>query len=453
MYRKSSVIYTLCYLLICLCLLLILFINFDWKTSAYISVILIILSIFYLKLSFDINIFSFSSLFIICLWLFHCGQIMNYGLDIKGTNYLFFMDYGSELSSIKAFVFYFASQILFTIFIGIGNKKSINYRSIEFSRIPKYLPFFLFAIGIGPRLYYDFSYLNYGLLNGYHGTALYIPQFVNTLAFFADAAVLMKLLTFGEKKSATVLFVIVVAYKSIMMLSGSRQESFVFIIMFSYIYFFINKKVKTRQLLIYVIIGYFILAFIMTVGEIRVGSFQSISVFFDIFLEKASLGFFGDMFGEFGSAFTTLVKTINDTPSQVQYGFGLSYVTGILSAIPTFVSKIPVLSDMTAYIVQYRGIANFGGSILGELFFNFGWIGLCVTPIIGRLIGNINLSIERMKNANGVNMQGFKSTILAIALLLLVRGYFSDMVQKIVWLFITVNVFNRFIKRGKYKND
>lgn len=445
--KRNTFVFNCIYILLSLSSLLFLLLDFSWTVAAISSVILLIISVLCLKFGFGISIISYSSFFLMCMWLFYCGQIMNYAFELEGTNYLFYFNYGSVTSCIRAFIFYLIAFILLTESVGISHNKLRNTEINNSRKIPSNFSSILFAIGIIPRLYYDFSFLNYGLLNGYHGTAGYIPQFINTLAYFADIAILIKIISWGQRKRSTVVFIVVMAYKGIMMMSGSRAEAFCFIIIASYIYFFINKRIKTSKLVLYILIGYFALAFIMTIGDLRVVAFQSGSVLWESFWANVKGGFLSDMFGEFGSAFTTLVKTINDTPSRIEYGYGLSYVSGMVSAIPALVSKIPVLSNKTAYISQYSNVSSFGGSFLGEFYYNFSWFGLLAIPIVGRIVGRINASLENIKTNRIISDNTVLSLMLAVSMLFFIRGYFSDMSQKIIWQLVFMYFVIRYAKK------
>lgn len=447
--KRNKFIFNCIYVLIFVLLLFLIFVNFSWKLAAISSVCLLVTSIMFLKFGFEISVISYSTLFLVCLWIFYCGQIMNYAFKLDGTNYLYFVNYGSENSSYCAYIFYFISQFLLTEFVGKSYTKNRNIKNDKFKEIPRNLPLILFTIGIIPRLYYDFSYLRYGLINGYHGTALYIPQFVNTLAFFADIAILIELVRMGRRKRATVLLMVTLLYKCFMMVSGSRAESFCFIIILVYIYIFINKDIKISKLVIYFFIGYIALAFIMTIGDLRSVAFQSVSVFWESFLLNMKAGFLSDMFGEFGSAFTTLVKTINDTPGKIDYGYGLSYVSGMVSIIPTLVNKIPILSDTVVYITQYSNVSTFGGAFLGEAYYNFGWFGLVVIPIVGKIVGWITGSLENLKTNKIISKNTVLSLMFAVSMLPYIRGYFSDMSQKIIWLTVIMYFVVRCVRGRK----
>lgn len=451
MARINRFIVNFIYIIAFIFTLLLLTMYFDWKLAAFLSVFFLIASIICLKFRYDVKIISFSSLFMVCLWLFHCGQIMNYGYDLDGMNYLYFINYGSEKTCYYAFLFYFISQFLITEFIGRKSCKNILHENAKMQQVPRRLPCILFIIGIVPRLYYDITYLNYGLINGYHGTAVYIPQMINTLAFFADIAIIMEMLFLGKNKHAKALFIVTLLYKGLMMMSGSRLEAFCFIIILAYVYFSINKSVQAGRIIVYAIIFYITLAFIMTVGDLRVTAFQSISYFTTALQDNIKGGFLSDMFGEFGSAFTTLVKTIEDTPRPIGYGYGLSYMAGIVSVVPTLVNQIPFLAGKTAYISLFSNVSSFGGSVLGELYYNFGWLGLLATPILGTCVGWTNNLLENLKEIKTVNTNTILSIMLSISLLLLVRGYFSDMVQKIVWGLLAVRVITLAIRKRNMK--
>ena len=435
--NRNRFIFNCIYSLIFVIFFLFIIINFNWKLAASLSILLLIISILYLKYSYDMNIISYSTIFLLCMWLFYCGQIMNYAFEFKGTNYLFFINYGTEQSCYAAFIFYFISQFLLTLYIGKSyiKEKQIHDNSIIMFRN---LPLVLFIIGIIPRLYYDLSFLKYGLKYGYHGTAIYIPQFINTLAYFADIGILLEIVQLKKNKEATLLLIISLVYKGIMMMSGDRAEAFCFVIIEIYIYFFIDKAIKLKKMILYIVIGYVSVSFIMSIGNLRGTAFQSIPIFISTFLKNLRGGFICDMFGEFGSTFTTLVKTINDTPCQVHYGYGLSYIAGIISIIPSLVSEIPLLSNMTTYITQYHNVSSFGGAFLGELFYNFSWFGLFAIPIIGKCIGRVSASFDKLRLHTMINDRAIISLVVSVPLLLFIRGYFSDMTQKIVWVLLFI---------------
>ena len=466
----SNIVYIISFFTI-----LIIIINVcDWKLYALLSIVFLILSCLNLKLGYEIGFISYSTIFLVCFWIFHCGQIINYGFELDGKNYLFFINYGTEKASGDAFVFYVVSQFLITEAIGYSYNKIERNKSLGAKTIPVYLKYILFSIGFGPRVYYDLTYLIYTLRNGYSGSDIYFPQFINTLAFFADVAIMIELITCRNRKRETIIFAIVILYKGIMMMSGHRQEAFVFIIVFSYLYFFVNRHrpINVKKTLYYFLIGYVAVVFIMTVGELRTSEFKSISVLVNTLSKNIKGGFLANLFGEFGSAFTTLVKTVNDTPQMVNYGHGLSYVAGTCSVIPTVAGRIPMLANKTAYILQYQNVSSLGGSFLGEFYYNFGWFGLIGMPVVGMFLGKVQKRLELFRinricdedilsivddeiNDNyiigdaRVNLDLVFSIIMAISLLLFIRGYFTDMVQKVVWTMIVVSFLSTVVvKKG-----
>ena len=53
--------------------------------------------------------------------------------------------------------------------------------------------------------------------------------------------------------------------------------------------------------------------------------------------------------GEYGSAFNTLIVSVNYTPDTIYYGLGRSYVAGFFSVIPLLVAQIPSLHEAAIF--------------------------------------------------------------------------------------------------------
>ena len=423
------------------------FFNQNYYCLAVISIVHLILSIVHLKICGN-RVFSISCIFIACSFVFNCGQIINLGFKIDAENNLLFTNYGTSLSQFLSFSFYYWFQSLVCLTIGFSKITLRPSFFNNFNSISKKMPWVLLIIGIVPRIYCDIVFLLFGLKNGYQGSFAYIPQFINTLAFFADIAVILFIMLSQNKKRTFFLFLSIVLYKGFMMLSGNRQESFVFLIVLTFLFLFVKTRVKVTTFFTSLVIAYIGLVFIMTVGKLRSSQFVSVNYFMNAFFNNLSGGFVGDLLGEFGCSFSTLVKTVNDTPSKIDYGFGRSYIAGLLSPIPLLVKNIGQLEKTTTYITQYYDVSNFGGSYLGEFYYNFSWLGLLPSFLIGYILKRIDFELDGFRFNKAVTMRMVFAICLSISILLFVRGFFSDMVQKIVWLMLIVWIVAKFEKRS-----
>ena len=426
-------------------LFIIIFLNlitsFSYTQMAIVSIVQLILNLMALKFLVKLDFISIPCMFVLFTFIFHCGEILKYGFDIPGTDYFPLELYASNFEISKAFIFYLLSQAFIFLGIGVSIKPSqnliyrINQLSMKLPKDSKNTGRILFGIGIIPRLFLDVYQLYISSRGGY--MALFtenIPQFVSTLAFFFDAGVIYLLISESDKKKTTTIFWGVLLYKAFTMLSGSRQDKVCFLLIWIYIYYLIKNKLNIKKTLVLIIMSFLGFYFISSIGAGRVNS----DIEFGGFLSTINTFSYtiGSSLSEFGSAFNTLVLAVKYTPFNISYGYGLSFVAAIVSCVPLLVARIPLLADKTIFITQLPGSIyhSLGGSFLGELFYNFSWIGPVFCIFIGSILGKSHYGIKNKDN-NLSNVACLYS-VIGTAMFLYVRGYVTDMGQKIIWLSI-----------------
>ena len=439
----SFVVFVKALFLLAFNIILITFIpcEFNVKSIAWISIIqllgnLIIVNI--KKKSTGIYV----SLFIFFSWFFHCGQIIKYAFEIEGEVNLSFFNYGDNQDFLNAFKFYFFSQFILVcgILFGIANSvgdsgEKINGITLDLKKAATVLV----LIGVFPRLYIDITKLIISVRSGYLATyQLYVPTVLGSLAFLFDSGCFLFLyITFGEKGNTT-LFVGMIIYKFIVMLSGARQYAVCYLVVWIVFYFWSLRKITLKNKIILFIFAYFALVVIDFIGTVRTDGFtlDGLSHIFDF--KRNTL--IGDTLGEFGAAFSSLVVAIRYVPSVTPHGMGNSYIAAILSAIPLTVSKIPFLKNGVAYITLLPNTFAFGGSYLGELFYNFSYFGILGAFVVGYAVGKIQNTINNDSNI----IKTVWSCVVFYRLLLFIRGYVTDMGQQCIWLwFVLFVLFNQ----------
>lgn len=394
------------------------------------SILVSLLALLWLKL---IRFFSLESFFIILMFIFHCGQLIKVGFSIKGDIPFDFRNYGNEQTTIQSLFFYLFSQS--AVFLGMiwSCEKNINANvrgGIKID-VPK-TALLLILIGFLPRIYIDFTQFFASLSEGYSGVySLYIPQPVHTVAFFCDIGLILALLN-KHKNYTFFLFYSVLLYKILMMTTGARQEKIAFLIVWIFIYFFVNQNFKIKNIVIPVLLFGVLIFTTYIIGETRnnISSAKEVASIFN--LEKM----IGDFLGEFGSALCTLEVPIERTGEIVDFGLGKSYIAGFFSIIPLLVSRIGNLSGETIFLSKFAGTRFLGGSFLGEAFYNFGWFGLFVPFLVGFLFKRCVDIVRNKALAN--TLKYILSIIIIICLILFIRGYFTDFIQKIVWVWAFV---------------
>lgn len=399
----------------------------------------------------------FILLFICFSWAFHCGQIAVCAFDLKGELFLPFYNYGTQEDIYKAFIFYFGSQIFLTVGCIVGNNKSGKKKRSELTNIDlRSLALMLIVIGGIPRLYIDMSRLMLGLSSGYKAVYSFKTTSVsNSIAFMCDAGLILLLINSAKRKNCSGIYWFILVYKLIVILSGARQEAFCFLIVWTVIYFWYIKKIKAIQKTLIAILSIVAVAFIDFVGTVRTDGFSFALIANSFSLVNNSL--IGDTLGEFGCAFSSLVVAINGYPRLYSFGYGKSYLAAILSAVPKLVSAFPWLLESTTFTTMFSNTFSFGGSYLGEFYYNFSWGGIIALYIVGYVIGRCQAAFERNDNTLDIC---WKAVIL-IKMILFVRGYISDMAQSCIWLWIVIKLYKQFvlynrklnitIRKGKYE--
>lgn len=395
------------------------------------------------------NIFAFFSL------MFHCGQLLKEGFNIEGTVPLPFEYYGDAMTIQKSFTFFLLSQTVYFIAVGIlcgklQKEKKVNKRQADISVYGK----ILVLIGVIPRLYIDILSLVGARANGYEGVySIYFPQAIQSIAFFFDAGLFFLLYAQTDRRKQKFYLVAVIVYKCIMMSTGARQDKVAFLLVWLYVYFFIIKKITVKKLALLVVVCIAGFMFISAIGTIRVNDTVSLSQTLSLLQSGTMNNVIGGALGEFGSAFDTLEVAIKYTPSEIPFGWGKSYVAGLLSIIPLLVNQIPSLAKAVMFVNQLPKHVTFalGGSFLGELFYNFSWFGIIGSSVVGAFITKLHNGIVDDSSCDIFYKAWY--SILATAMILFVRGYFTDMMQKLVWTYIAIYIIRMYLAKRETGKD
>lgn len=381
----------------------------------------------------------FVILFLVANWIFNCGQIAciaaGYGTD--DVLNLDFRWYGSSITIESAFRFYLYSQTLVAagaLLLQKATENKSGRSAAERGVEPKVLAKSLIFVGLPFWLYVNGSKMMGAASDAYRGVySLVIPAPIQALSFFFEAGLLLMLLLVGSERKGTSLFWIVVAVNVVLMATGSRQYSVCFLAVWCLIYFCYLRRLSPGRIVVMVAACVCLLFLVDAFGELRTTGFSLEAL--STYLTKAS--FFDvawDSLGEFGSAFSTLVISMANVPSVLSYGMGATYLAGVLSVVPMLVGRFPALKASTQFTTSLS-VAFLGGSMLGEFFYNFGWFGVVGSFLVGALLARCQSSLNEAGSEERV-VSVWVSAVLAVFLLLFIRGYFTDAIMKLAYVFL-----------------
>lgn len=430
-------------------------VDFSYTQMSVLAITETVIDIIVLKTICSFPVVSIPNIFAFFSLMFHCGQLIKEGFNIEGTVPLPFEYYGDAMTIQKSFTFFLLSQTVYFIAVGIScgklqKEKKVNKRQADISVYGK----ILVLIGVIPRLYLDILSLVGARANGYEGVySIYFPQAIQSIAFFFDAGLFFLLYAQTDRRKQKFYLVAVIVYKCIMMSTGARQDKVAFLLVWLYVYFFIINKITVKKLALLVVVCIAGFMFVSAIGTIRVNDTVSLSQTLSLLQSGTMNNVIGGALGEFGSAFDTLEVAIKYTPSEIPFGWGKSYVAGLLSIIPLLVNQIPSLAKAVIFVNQLPKHVTFalGGSFLGELFYNFSWFGIIGSSVVGAFITKLHNGIVDDSSCDIFYKAWY--SILATAMILFVRGYFTDMMQKLVWTYIAIYIIRMYLAKRETGKD
>lgn len=398
---------------------------------------------------------NFNAVFAVILYVFHFGQLVLYTFFrniYSHIRFLILLDAKDALYGFKCMHIVFTAicfgMLLATSKVsdGLITVKANYYNtSYDFESIAKKIIAFTFPV----KLFIDMMCVIYCLKEGGVYARRWINQFPNVLLYYGKIALVgFALLLIIYKDSPLKqkrLFLFIELYILIMMVSGIRSENVGYFCVFALLYF-LSKKTRTKIISL-ILIGsalFFILAFIIAVGEFRLLSDRSFESFCDLYVdcltEKNVIFSLLDTCGDTGY---TAQCVINKWLPKYGPSYGSSYYLGLFAIIPNIPPLITFPGSITAsssFPLRLQGAGtlssnylNIGGSLIGELFFNFGIIGAAIFAVFtGIWIGNVSYKCISYINKN--NYYGLLLTVPTMMFMIYwVRDYFGGEFRIVVW--------------------
>lgn len=411
------------------------------------------------------NFFSISTLFILLIFLFHSGysfllilgDMNDIKLDISVNSYIM-----SQLFVQLSLTSITVSYLFFFNRIKLGEKKS-NLNIELFGKVILYIFIFTLPIKAYCSIFYESS-LTYS--SGYLATfEAYNTPFLRIVNYLQNLClpsfILLLFLNKTKVKMLNKFILIVCLMLFISMLSGRRSLSIAYLICIIFIYYNFVRKITKKE------VGMlFMLTLCLLVSLPIISVLRSLSDGTGLSIMMAqsandSLGgsYLQSFFNEFGGSVYSLISTMDaiSVSSQIQYNYGLTYLFSPFQAIP-FLSGYLYQFDWYKYSIcyideirllrDYRGFP-FGGSILGELYYNFGWFSPFLIGFIGYILSLVELVISNIKN-NGQILLLYTIVIITIPnIIMWIRDYYSGLFGGLI-LITYILIYSFCYRRKKY---
>lgn len=414
-----------------------------------ISVCIELVAYYIANKAIKLKLFSLSTLFVTLVFLFHFGQLLLI---------TFFPDV-IELYSFRIVVNFFsdaqacyALKIMNIAFVAIAfgtllpskryKATHMSNINIDYYQLAKKIILLTFPF----KVIIDLLTVYYSFTIGFSQTSLWlqsVPNFIRSfgkISMVGFAILMVSLSTKPQKQKKVFIFVLV--YLAVLMLSGWRSENIAFLTVFAYLFLSTRPSIKLKNVIIYAVAGYFMLCFVQVVADMRTSSGRSIAGYSDMLstmLFGGGLVIF-DSLRELGNTGYTAECVLINWLSRFDPSWGKSYILGLTAILPNITGLSGKLTESAAFATQLQQhnmvlseYVNIGGSVLGEFFFNFGVIGgIIFAFIVGKIIGWFS------DNANRCLIGGdYSFLIIAIpvmfASLYWVRDSFGHLIRDVVW--------------------
>lgn len=409
---------------------------------------------------------SVGTIFAVFVFFFHCSQgiITTFGFDdpyfhrsviarSQGNEFLL-----AELYVLLSIVAYGISYL-----IKVSRKPQyVQQSSFAYSEEDNYrlrnlykVAVVIFAICVIPLVYMDIQKITALRAGAYLDTyTTYregVGKYISLIGQFARPAISLIILSLSNKKQqARIVLILSSIYFGVMMLSGDRGTNMIYIITNLFIYCKFVSKPKVRSVLVGIVIGYFFLGFVSAISLFRYTDF-SFESFLQVFDLRSSDGIIYSSLREFGGSMISLIYSMRFIPSYANYNYGLTYIVSLLLISPKLPqAMVNALNNNFAFtsVFPTAYLDSLGGSVLGELYYNFGWLGALFTLFVGLFISSIDLKINQSKQSKDWVTLGMIISFLP-QIILWVRDYFSGIVFVGFWISVVLYVvFRRGNKRS-----
>ena len=392
---------------------------------------------------------NYSAIFCIVLYIFHFGQLLifTYFIDVyPHVRFIVLMSLKDAVHGFLMMHYAFVAMYYGILFMEKKHFRSSSYskREYDWIHIAKVIIYLTFCV----KFVLDLSTLYISLTAGGTAARLFVNTFPNVFLFWGKIslvgfALLLVCLRSNPSKQLK-LFLCIEGYILLMMVSGIRSENVGYLVTFLFIYLSSRKNpLKFKSALLYSVVAFFALTLIVTVGEFRNYSDKSFDSFISLYEStykehNVILGLF-DNCGDTG--YTAHCSINNWLPRFGPTG-GDSYYKGLTAVFPNIpgILEFGKITEESSFAnkLQDSGVLNpeyynIGGSLIAELFFNFGLVGgVFFSVVLGVLIGWISRNtLYYMQHNDNYGLIFFIP--LMFATIYWVRHYFGGEIREAVW--------------------
>ncbi|WP_392486712.1 O-antigen polysaccharide polymerase Wzy [Haloimpatiens sp. FM7315] len=230
-----------------------------------------------------------------------------------------------------------------------------------------------------------------------------INKYVMYLSQWFLPSLYMLLISYSKKNKHRWVYLIIIAFCSLYLMTGSRYILLkvglvIFLIQFIWI-----KPLNRRTTIKLLLIGLSAIVVLKAITYFRADTSAGISDLLSIISKLLDDNLICGTLWETGITFTSISNMIQKCPSVVPYFYGKSYIGSILCILPEFLrfgffDKYTLTISSTFSPLYYNtNLFGYGSSFIAEAYYNFGYFVLPVMVLFGYAIARLENKLVKAK--------------------------------------------------------
>lgn len=416
------------------------------------------------------ELFSPYLVLFVVLFVFTCGQSIGWATGIEmSKNLMFRADHGlntqllfqglsySMLSisffQIGAILGSFTNSYVKRLSKWKAGQVTTAYRNLGKILIILCIPAFIAKTGQNIQAVLANGYTNYFAVNQARSTLMSLVDFV---ADWYQPCLLILLVAYRNsdvKRRIIVGAMLVDVVLSLIV--GGRSGAVMTIMGMLLTYHYFVRPFKLKQACLGFGFGYVGMAIMNSIAVFRGETSRSLSRFISVLADSFS-NVLGDFIGELGWTLTSICWTMRLVPSTEPFRYGLSYLTGLLSWVPSFVfgGRANHPSVLHSNLAEWLADTNHmsygpGYTTIAESYINFGYLGLIAMLVEGIIIAKFVAQIRKRDVEKNLIGSTFQVLMIMVLMKSTVRSSFSVAFRSFVFVLIPILLLIRFTLRKK----
>lgn len=302
------------------------------------------------------------------------------------------------------------------------------------------------VVGLPCRLYWDYLNMLLGSSNNMYSGGASVSGLLDDLQVLFIPGLICVLHGLRKKKTLVLSIIGVVMAMEVLVMatSGNRRlyiTSLIGLIFYFYYEYPWEKHAKWK-IVLFGFWGIIILNYLELIRKYRflglgANFFNAISVS-DLF----SLDFLWDSLAEFGLTSHAIYYDFLYVTRFADFYLGKTFLTAIVYIIP--IGFIINVNKQAASIIERLSGSAVGGSMINDLYINWGWAGLAVAPLVGYFISRLGYrSVERGK----ISFENIYMFFVFPMILGYARGDIYEVLRPAAYIYMLFALCTRFLWR------